>query len=139
MKKKNFMFLMAAMMVAMLSVGFASCGSDDDDNSPSGNDLVTKAIGTWMCTSSTDSAMGYSIDGLMVGKEVTIKSNGTYTSTAETFGYSGTYTIKGNTITAKSKDGATFMVNVTISGDKMTWNGTASNGTTFKYVFTREV
>lgn len=138
MKKKNFMFLMAAIMVAMLSVGFVSCGSDDDDG-PSGSDLVTEAVGTWMCTSSTDSAMGYTFDGLMVGKEVTIKSNGTYTSTAETFGYSGTYSIKGNTITAKSADGDTFMVNVTINGDKMTWNGTSSGGTTFRYVFVREV
>ena len=125
-------------MIVILNVSMASC-SDDENNDSSGNDLVNKAIGTWMCTSSTDSAMGYTVEGLMVGKEVTIKSNGTYTSTSPTFGYSGTYSIKGNTITAKSSDGDTFMVNVTISGDKMTWNGTASNGTTFKYVFTREI
>ncbi|MBQ8715340.1 MAG: lipocalin family protein [Prevotella sp.] len=54
---------------------------------------------------------------------VTIKNNGTYTSTASTFGYSGTYTISGNSITAKSDSGDTFVVTVTISGDKMTWNG----------------
>ena len=125
-------------MIAILNVSIASC-SDDENNGSSGNDLINKAIGTWMCTSSTDSAMGYTVEGLMVGKEVTIKSNGTYTSTSPTFGYSGTYNIKGNTITAKSSNGDTFMVNVTISGDKMTWNGTASNGTTFKYVFTREI
>ena len=130
--KKNLLRMMTIMVVAMLSVGFASCS---DDDGPSGNDLVAKAVGTWMCTSSKDSAMGYSVDGLMVGKEVTIKSNGTYTSTAETFGYSGTYSIKGNTITAKSASGDTFMVNVSINGDKMTWNGTASNGTSFIYVF----
>ena len=125
-------------MIAILNVNMASC-SDDENNDSSGNDLVNKAIGTWMCTSSTDSAMGYTVEGLMVGKEVTIKSNGTYTSTSPTFGYSGTYNIKGNTITAKSSNGDTFMVNVSISGDKMTWNGTASNGTTFKYIFTREI
>ena len=125
-------------MIAILNMSMASC-SDDESNDSSGNDLVNKAIGTWMCTSSTDSAMGYTVEGLMVGKEVTIKSNGTYTSTSPTFGYSGTYDIKGNTITAKSSNGDTFMVNVTISGDKMTWNGTASNGTTFKYIFTKEI
>ncbi len=41
-------------------------------------------------------------------------------------------------ITAKSSAG-TFVVTVTISGNKMTWNGTASNGVTFHYVFQREV
>lgn len=124
------MLMMAPLMVA--------CGGDDSDDGSRGNELVTKAIGTWMCTSSTDSARGMSYDGLMVGKQVTIKNNGTYTSTASTFGYSGTYTISGNSITAKSDSGDTFVVTVTISGDKMTWNGTASNGTTFRYVFTRE-
>lgn len=29
--KKNFMYLMAIMMIAMTSICFASCGSDDDD------------------------------------------------------------------------------------------------------------
>ena len=32
MNKKNFLHLMATMMAAMLSVGFASCNSDDDEN-----------------------------------------------------------------------------------------------------------
>ena len=133
--RKNLLYLI---VLAILSVCMVSC-SNDENNDSSGDDLVNEAIGTWMCTSSTDSAMGYTVEGLMVGKEVTIKNNGTYTSTSPTFGYSGTYNIKGNTITAKSSNGDTFIVNVTISGDKMTWNGTASNGTTFKYIFTREI
>ena len=126
------------MMMVMMAPLMVACGGDDSDDGSRGNELVTKAIGTWMCTSSTDSARGMSYDGLMVGKQVTIKNNGTYTSTASTLGYSGTYTISGNSITAKSDSGDTFVVTVTISGDKMTWNGTASNGTTFRYVFTRE-
>lgn len=126
------------MIVVMMSLMLVSCGGDDSDDGSRGNELVTKAVGTWMCTSSTDSARGASVDGLMVGKQITINNNGTYTSTASTFGYSGTYTIKGNSITAKSDNGDTFVVTVTISGDKMTWNGTASNGTSFHYVFIRE-
>ncbi len=126
------------MIVVMMSLMLVSCGGDDSDDGSRGNELVTKAVGTWMCTSSTDSARGASVDGLMVGKQITINNNGTYTSTASTFGYSGTYTIKGNSITAKSENGDTFVVTVTISGDKMTWNGTASNGTSFHYVFIRE-
>ena len=124
------------MLVAVMSM-MMGCSSDDDNEAQDG-DLVKQAVGTWMCTSSTDSSMGRSVDGLMVGKQVTIKSDGTYTSTAPTFGYSGTYTINGNTITAKNSSGDTFVVNVSVSGDKMTWTGTASNGVTFKYVFVRE-
>lgn len=33
MKKENYLHLLTIMMVAMLSVGFASCGGDDDDDS----------------------------------------------------------------------------------------------------------
>ena len=124
------------MLVMMALAVFASC-SKDDDNSPQGSELVSKAIGTWMCTYSLDSGNGNSYEGLMVGKEVSIKSDGTYTSTAPTFGYTGTYTISGNTITAKSSSG-TFLVTVSISGNQMTWSGTASNGTTFRYVFKKE-
>ena len=41
MKKKNCLLsLLAMIMVAMLSVGFASCGSDDDDEEMSGSFLV---------------------------------------------------------------------------------------------------
>ena len=128
------------MLMAIALPLIVACGSDgdNDDDGSRDSELVTKAVGTWMCTQSTDSFDGKSYDGMMVGKEVTINSNGTYTSTSSTFGYNGTYSIKGNTITAKSKGGATFVVTVSISGDKMTWNGTASNGTTFQYVFARE-
>ena len=133
---KQLKFLSMMMLVAVMSM-MMGCSSDDDNEAQDG-DLVKQAVGTWMCTSSTDSSMGRSVDGLMVGKQVTIKSDGTYTSTAPTFGYSGTYTINGNTITAKNSSGDTFVVNVSVSGDKMTWTGTASNGVTFKYVFVRE-
>ena len=49
MNKKYFMHLLAVVMVAMLSVGFASCSSDNDDNevieNPSVN--VKDLVGTW--------------------------------------------------------------------------------------------
>lgn len=131
---KNWSILMLMVMAMPLMV---ACGSDGDSG-PSGDDLKSKAIGTWMCTQSTDEAQGRSYSGLMVGKEVTIKSDNTYTSTASTFGYRGSYTINGNKITAKSEDGATFVITVEINGDRMVWNGTANNGVTFHYVFTRE-
>ncbi len=67
------------MIVVMMSLMLVSCGGDDSDDGSRGNELVTKAVGTWMCTSSTDSARGASVDGLMVGKQITINNNGTYT------------------------------------------------------------
>ena len=127
------------MLMVMAMPLMVACGSDDsNDDGARDEKLVAEAVGTWMCIQSTDSQGGYSAEGLMVGKEVTIRKDGTFTSTSSSFGTSGTYTISGNQITARSSAG-TFVVNVTISGDKMTWNGTASNGVTFRYVFQREV
>ena len=43
MEKKNFLWgMLAILMVTMLSVGFAACGSDDDDNKTSNG-----VVGTW--------------------------------------------------------------------------------------------
>lgn len=134
---KLWSILVLASLVFPLMV---SCGDDDKSESPTYTDgaLISKAIGSWMCTSSTDSQQGQTYTGLMVGKEVTINANGTYTSTAPTFGYAGTYSVSGNVITAKSNSGATFVITVSISGSTMTWEGTAINGVTFKYTFKRE-
>lgn len=127
--------LLAILVIPMM----VSCGDDDEKNStPSGDDLIIMASGTWMCTQSVDSQNGQSYQGLMVGKEITISPNGTYTSTAPSFGFSGTYSVSGNKITAHSDAGGTFLINVTINGDRMTWDGTANNGVTFRYIFERE-
>jgi hypothetical protein len=128
------------MLMGMLIPLAASCGGDDDGDGggSTDGDLIAKAVGTWMCTQSTDTQQGQSYQGLMVGKEVTINANGTYTSTASTFGYTGTYTVSGNKITAHSNSGGTFVITVSISGERMTWNGTASNGVSFNYVFEKE-
>lgn len=127
--------MLAALMMPML----VACG--DDGESSGGyqdDDLISKAIGTWMCTQSTDIGNGQIYQGLMVGKEVTINAGGTYTSTSQSFGYTGTYTVSGNKITARSNNGSTFVVTVSINGDRMSWDGTASNGVTFNYVFVKE-
>lgn len=62
MKKKNYLHLLAIMMVAMLSVGFVSCGSDDDDDDISGgSELVDKLQGTWQFQKGTETVMGMTI------------------------------------------------------------------------------
>lgn len=54
MNKKYFWRVMTLMMVAMLSVGFASCGSDDDDddNGGGGASGITESriVGLWEVT-----------------------------------------------------------------------------------------
>lgn len=136
-KLKIWSIIMLMVMAIPLMV---ACGGDDSSSGDSYKDseLISRAIGTWMCTQSEDTGQGQTYQGLMVGKEVTIYANGTYSSTASSFGYTGTYTVSGNKITARSNNGSTFVITASISGDRMTWDGTASNGVTFKYIFVRE-
>ena len=63
MKKKNCLLgLLAMIMVAMLSVGFASCGSDDDDDEiTGGSELIDKLQGTWQFQKGTETVMGMTI------------------------------------------------------------------------------
>lgn len=125
------------MLMAMVMSLMTSC-SKESDNSAQDGELIKQAVGTWMCTESTDTQQnGTSYSGLMIGKQVTIKSDGTFTSTASTFGYSGTYTVSGNKITAQSSSG-TFVITVSVKGNSMNWSGTASNGVRFNYTFIRE-
>lgn len=133
MKRLKYMRLSLMMMVVVMT----ACGGDDND----GNIDVNQAVGTWMCIQSTDTYRGQSVTGLLVGTEITIKADGTYTSTASSstsvMGKSGTYTINGNTITARTS-GYTFVMTASFNGNRMTWDGTATNGVNFHYVFQKE-
>ena len=63
MDKKNYLHLMAIMIVAMLCVGFASCGSDDEEKDE--EKVSSPLIGTW--ENGTSEA----------GAVIVFKSNGT--------------------------------------------------------------
>ena len=132
---EKFIKLMSIIMLAVIVMPMAVSCSNDESEEPFD---INKAIGTWMCIQSTDTYMGQSRDGLLVGKEITVNNDGTYTSTSYDFGYSGTYTYSGNKITARNTRGESFVVTVSLSGDKMTWKGTASTGISFRYVFQKE-
>lgn len=121
------------LLVMLMGVAVSSCGGSDDDEPFD----ISKAYGTWMCVTSKDTDRGYTADGLLVGKEVTVKKDGTFTSTGSTIGETGQWTNKDNQVTAKSSVG-TFVLTMSFSGDKMIWNGTASNGVSFYYVFQKE-
>ena len=49
------------MMLAVLSVGFVSCGDDDDDEITGGSELVDKLQGTWQFQKGTETVMGMTI------------------------------------------------------------------------------
>ncbi len=133
MKTFKYMNLWLMMMVVVIT----ACSGDNND----GNIDVNQAVGTWMCIQSTDTYRGQSVTGLLVGTEITIKADGTYTSTASSstsvMGKSGSYTINGNTITARTS-GYTFVMTASFNGNRMTWDGTATNGVNFHYVFQKE-
>jgi len=62
MRKKSSLYLMAIMMIVMLSVGFASCSSDDnEDEITGGNELIDKLQGTWQFQKGTETVMGMTI------------------------------------------------------------------------------
>lgn len=131
-KRRDFLRMMAIMLVSALSVTFTSCGDDDDAVDPLN---VQDAVGTWICVESHDTSYGQTYDGLLVGALITIMDNGTYTSTAPSFGENGTYVVKENTITAKNSSGDTFVVTVSVKNNRMTWEGTSSTGVNFQYIF----
>lgn len=132
MKKLGFYFSALA-VVLLSSLALISCDEGIGDEPVD----VKDCIGTWMCIQSTDEAYGESVDGLLVGKEITLKENGTFTSTASSFGSYGTWVLKGNEVTAMSNAG-NFVLKVAINGSTMKWEGTASNGVKFKYIFRKE-
>jgi hypothetical protein len=98
---------------------------------------VSDAIGTWMCVESLDTSYGYTFSGLLVGAQISIKSDGTYTSKSPNFGTTGTYVVKGNNITARNSNGDTFIIKIIVLANRMTWEGTSSTGVNFKYIFNR--
>jgi hypothetical protein len=62
MNKKNYLWsLLTIMMLAVLSVGFVSCGDDDDDEITGGSELVDKLQGTWQFQKGTETVMGMTI------------------------------------------------------------------------------
>ena len=134
MYRKFFINWSILMLFMTLPLVIASCGTDDEENLTDA-ELIAKAKGHWMCTESSDTYEGRTAKGLIVGKEITIYTDGTYKSNAPTFGASGTYTVNGNKITARNNLGDVFVINVTISGDRMSWIGTSNDGVSFSYQF----
>ena len=93
-------------------------------------------VGAWKCISSTDIVDGQKIRDYMKGEYLIANADGTYTSTSKEMG-AGSYSLVGNTFTARNNLGATFTATLSLSGDQLTMEGYSSYGVIFKYIFER--
>jgi len=100
--KKYYLNMMTALMVAILSVGFASCSSDDDDDDF--NYPKESLYGTWKMSEVKMSENDSYISWPMKATTATFNSDGTYSGSGYFGNGSGTYTAKGNTITTYVSD-----------------------------------
>ena len=133
MKTASILNILAMLVVSVTVMLFTSCSSDDDgDGSKDIN--VQEVVGTWTCTASTDKVDGKSITGYMVGESITISEDGKFSSTASSIG-NGTWELNGNKMSAKNRYGDTFSATIAVSGNKMKWSGSSSQGVSFNYTW----
>lgn len=122
------------MLVMSVTVMFFMSCSSDDDGDGSKDINVQEVVGTWTCTASTDKVDGKSITGYMVGESIIITEEGKFYSTTSSIG-NGTWELIGNKISAKNTYGETFSVTIVVSGDKMKWSVSSSQGVSFNYTW----
>lgn len=133
MKTNKILSILAMLVVSVTVMLFTSCSSDDDgDGSKDIN--VQEVVGTWTCTASTDKVDGKSITGYMVGESIIITEEGKFYSTTSSIG-NGTWELIGNKISAKNTYGDTFSATIVVSGNKMKWSGSSSQGVSFNYTW----
>ena len=91
---KSYIKFLAFAMVAIVSLSFASC-SDDDADSP----YVSDIVGKWKLTEVKTSASGSYISWPFQATYASFNSDGTYTGRGYFGNGSGTWNLKGNTVT----------------------------------------
>lgn len=134
MKTNKILSILAMLVVSVTVVFFTSCSSDDDGS----KDInVQEVFGTWICTASTDKVDGKPITGYMVGESITISEDGKFSSTASSIG-NGTWELNGNKMSAKNTYGDTFSATIVVSGNKMKWSGSSSQGVSFNYTWKKD-
>ena len=131
MKPNKILSILIMLVVSVTVMFFTSCSSDDDGDK---DVQVQEVVGTWTCTASTDKVDGKTITGYMVDESITISENGKFSSTASSIG-NGTWELNGNKMSAKNTYGDTFSATIVVSGNKMKWSGSSSQGVSFDYTW----
>ena len=134
MKTNKILSILAMLVVSLTVMSFTSCSSDDDGDK---DVQVQEVVGTWTCTASTDKVDGKPITGYMVGESITISEDGKFSSTASSIG-NGTWELNGNKMSAKNTYGDTFSATIVVSGNKMKWSGSSSQGVSFNYTWKKD-
>ena len=133
--------MMAALMVLTLSMAMTSC-SKDDENETTVVDNLSQVVGTWICTASSDSWTtekgSGSGENLLVGQTLTIKSDGTYSSSSYDFGRSGTWNVQGGNFSASSSSGRVMSGTISLDGGQMRLKGSTTDGYKFDYKFSKQ-
>ena len=93
-KMKSYIKFLAFAMIAIVSLSFVSC-SDDDADSP----YVSDIVGTWKLTEVKTSASGSYISWPFQATYASFNSDGTYYGSGYFGNGSGTWNLKGNTVT----------------------------------------
>ncbi|MBR5726263.1 MAG: hypothetical protein IKX56_05960 [Muribaculaceae bacterium] len=119
---KKYYYLLMVMLMALVSVGFAACGDDDDE--PKNPDIV----GTWQ-TKDSDSMtlLQFTKDGKF--NEVDIVSE---EGVADLYKFYGTYTVSGDKLTVTyiySYETETVVSVYQVKGDKLTISTAAVTAT----------
>lgn len=132
MRKTSLFQLMTILMVTLLSLGFASCGSDDDDSvDSSGNGTI---IGTWEETDYTDGTWQWTFNSNGKGScKVTNKT---------TYSFSFDYILNGSSLKISGyEDGErytdTYTVSFSSDNRTMTWTE-KFNGNTYTRILKRK-
>lgn len=131
MKTNKILSILAMLVVSLTVISFTSCSSDDDGDK---DVQVQEVVGTWTCTASTDKVDGKTITGYMVDESIIISEDGKFSSTASSIG-NGTWELNGNKMSAKNTYGDTFSATIVVSGNKMKWSGSSSQGVSFNYTW----
>ena len=134
MKTNKILSILAMLVVSLTVISFTSCSSDDDGDK---DVQVQEVVGTWTCTASTDKVDGKTITGYMVDESIIISEDGKFSSTASSIG-NGTWELNGNKMSAKNTYGDTFSATIVVSGNKMKWSGSSSQGVSFNYTWKKK-
>ncbi len=136
MKNRNIKFwsCLTILVLSVASFVFSSCNKDEEESRA---EEIGKAVGTWICISSTETYQGVKQEDFVVDGKVCINMDGTYTSTIEAIGFKGTYSYDGKRIEVTKSSGESFIIEISINNRRMTWRGTYNDGTSFQYIFNK--
>lgn len=118
---KKYSYFLMVMLLAIVSVGFASCGKDDEPK-------VADIVGTWQLTEDNEvTLIQFTKDGKY--NEVDIVSE---EGVADLYIYHGTYTLSGNKLTLTYEfayESETVVCTYSVKGDKLTISSAGETNT----------